>query len=190
MDDLLKQLQTAAGGVRGAAPTDASAAGALGGLGGLLGGGGLGDLLGAAGGGQGGAAGLGGLLSLAPSVLAALPTLMPALLRMLSGSGQSGSGVHALVERMQANGMGNVAESWVGTGENEPISPDQAETALGPDNVQQLSTETGLPKEDVKQGAAALLPEIVNRLTPSGRIPDPAQIQQALGGLLAGGRLG
>ena len=84
---------------------------------------------------------------------------------------------------MQANGLGNVASSWVGTGPNLAITPAQVEQALGADHLQQLSTDTGVPAEQLRNGLATILPALVNHATPNGTVPDTAGVQQAIGEL-------
>jgi uncharacterized protein YidB (DUF937 family) len=123
--------------------------------------------------------------------------MRPALLGMLGGrSGATGgSGVHQLVDTMHANGMGDVAQSWVGTGANQPISPEQVARVLSPEQLAQLSAASGLLTEQAAQSVAAVLPDLVNHLTPDGSLPDPAQVtattdqlQSALAGLTGGTR--
>lgn len=156
--------------------------GGLGGLlGGLLGGGGLGSILGAgigagAGNKVGGSAGsvLGGGLG------ALIPTLLPAVIGMLGHSGSSGqTGMHQLVDTMQANGLGQVAQSWVGAGSNQSITADQVQQVLTPEQVAELSAKSGLPADQVHAGVAAILPELVNHLTPNGAVPEAGQVQGA-----------
>jgi uncharacterized protein YidB (DUF937 family) len=180
MDELLKQL----GGQSGQSGVSQQGAGDP--LSGLLGGGGLANILGGAVGGGLGASvggGMGGLLG--GGLGAMLPALLPSVLGMLgSRSGAGASGMHELLGGMHARGMGDVADSWVGTGENQPIEPAQVEQALGPDKLQQLSAQSGLPPEQVSQGLAAILPGLVNHLTPNGQVPSAEGVQQAIGGLV------
>lgn len=164
MDDLLKQITGQSG------TSGGSAAGPLGRLGDLLGGGGLG-------GGMGGA--LGGGLG------AILPALLPSVLGMLGGGTGGVTGMQQILDGMHATGHGEKASSWVGNGENQPVSPSEVEQALGPDRVQQLSADSGLPPEHVTQGVAAVLPALVNHLTPDGHVPSAEALRQAVGGLLS-----
>lgn len=174
MDELLKGLS---GGGQGQ-PGQGGGLGNL--LGGLMGGGGLGSALGAGlGAGVGGSMG-GGMGSMLGGGLGALiPTLLPAVLGMLGGrSGASSqSGMHQLVDTMHANGMGDVAQSWVGTGANQPITAEQVEKVLTPEQLAQLAASSGLAPDQVTQGVAAVLPDVVNTLTPGGTLPDHAQVQ-------------
>lgn len=129
-----------------------SGRGSSGGLGDLLGGGGggLGGLLG------GGSGGLGGLLG-------------------GSGGGLNGgilaNGLGGLLDSFQRSGHGDIASSWVGTGENRSIAPNQLEEALGPDTVSELSQQTGMPQQDLLSQLSQVLPGVVDQLTPEGRLP-------------------
>jgi uncharacterized protein YidB (DUF937 family) len=78
---------------------------------------------------------------------------------------------------MHAKGMGDVADSWVGPGANKPITADQAQQLLTPEQLAQLSAQSGLPADQVSQGVAAVLPDVVNTLTPDGTLPDHTQVQ-------------
>jgi uncharacterized protein YidB (DUF937 family) len=86
--------------------------------------------------------------------------------------GLVGSGLGGLLERFQQNGRGDAFESWVGPGPNQAISPDDLRGALGDDTVDELSRETGLPHDDLLGQLSQALPEVVDGLTPDGRLPD------------------
>lgn len=173
MDDLLKGIT---GGGQGQ-PGQTGGIGDL--LGGLMGQGGLGSVLGAglgAGAGNAVGGGVGGMLG--GGLGAMLPTLLPAILGMLGGqAGANQSGMHQLVDTMHAKGMGDVAQSWVGTGANQPITAAQVEQLLTPEQLAQLAASSGLPVDQVSQGVAAVLPDVVNHLTPQGGVPDDTQVQ-------------
>ena len=76
-----------------------------------------------------------------------------------------------IVSEFEKNGLGPTVKSWVGTGPNQPISPDQVHKALGPDLMRQLSEKSGLSVEDLAQKLSQVLPEVVDKLTPDGTIP-------------------
>ena len=107
--------------------------------------GGLGDLLGG---------GLGGLLA------------GGAAGGLLSG------GLKSLVDRFQQNGHGDIANSWIGTGANHAVSPDQLHEALGPDTVNTLAEQAGISQVDVLSGLSRDLPGAIDQLTPDGRLPE------------------
>jgi uncharacterized protein YidB (DUF937 family) len=113
------------------------------------GGGGLGDLL---------RGGLGGLLA-----------------GGAAGSVISG-GLGDLLRQFQQNGQGQVANSWVGKGPNEPISPDDLGRALGADQLNALSAQSGLSRDELLQGLSQQLPEAIDHLTPDGRLPTESEL--------------
>jgi len=103
---------------------------------------------------------------------------------MLQGSGLGGmlqggalaGGLGALLERLQSAGQGDVANSWVGSGANEPIQPHQLGKALGQTMVSDLARQSGMSEEELMAQLSRVLPGVVDKLTPGGRIPDTAEI--------------
>ena len=91
-----------------------------------------------------------------------------------------GPGLTGLIEKFKNKGLGGQASSWINRGENLPVSPQQVEQVLGPEILQQIATKTGLPLETVKQKLSAVLPPVVDQLTPEGAIPQEDILQQAL----------
>ena len=105
-------------------------------------------------GGQGGVLGkLGGVLSGASA-----------------GSVLSG-GLGDLIERFKQSGHGQVADSWVKTGPNQQLAPQQLEQAIGPDVLSTLSQQTGLSREELLSRLTRELPDAVDKFTPNGRLP-------------------
>jgi uncharacterized protein YidB (DUF937 family) len=116
--------------------------------------------------------------------------------RLISGVQEvfaSKGGVEGLVTSLRAGGLGGVVDSWVSTGTNVPVEPQQLGAALGPDTVNQLSVTTGLSIETLLPLLAAFLPMIIDHLTPNGQVPqggaapDQTDIGDLLGGILGGG---
>jgi uncharacterized protein YidB (DUF937 family) len=95
-----------------------------------------------------------------------------------SGGGGLLSGLGGLLSRFQQNGQGDVINSWVGSGQNQPISPSQLGTALGPDIIKALAQRTGLSEEEIASHLSQLLPGVVDKLTPNGRLPTIAELSQ------------
>ena len=85
-----------------------------------------------------------------------------------------GGGLSAFAQSLQAKGLGSIVQSWIGTGANQPITPQQLESAVGSDWITQLAGHSGLSSEAVSTHLAEILPKIVDRLTPSGKLPDIA----------------
>ena len=158
---LENMLRGATGGQPQQAPANPGAGG--GGLGDILGGllggggagrpsgGGLGDILGgAAGGGLGGI--LGGLLG-------------------GNAGGALNGGLRNIVNDMQQNGHGATAQSWVGSGANQSLSPGDLANALGADDIDAVAKQTGMPRDQLLAQLSQHLPELVNQMTPDGRLP-------------------
>jgi uncharacterized protein YidB (DUF937 family) len=80
-------------------------------------------------------------------------------------------GVSGLVSKFEQGGLGALVQSWVGTGPNSPVSPGQLQQVLGPDLLQQLAAKTGMSQQDLAHKLAEVLPDVVDRLTPTGVVP-------------------
>jgi len=80
-------------------------------------------------------------------------------------------GLQGVVSQFEKNGLGATVKSWVGTGPNQSISPEEVHRALGPDLLQQLSEKSGLSVQDLTQKLSQVLPQAVDKLTPNGAIP-------------------
>jgi uncharacterized protein YidB (DUF937 family) len=91
---------------------------------------------------------------------------------MLGGTGEVVSGgLGEMVDRFKKNGVGDTADSWVTTGPNQSVTPEQLERALGPDTIDALTKQTGLSRDDILARLSRTLPEAVDKYTPDGRIP-------------------
>jgi uncharacterized protein YidB (DUF937 family) len=104
-----------------------------------------------------------------------LSDLLPGGLGGLLGGAAAGSvlsgGLENIIKELQAGGHGRVAQSWVGTGPNEEIAPKDLANALGSDTLNNLSRQTGLSRDDLLAGLSQHLPDLVDQLTPNGRLP-------------------
>ena len=107
--------------------------------------------------------------SAGPNSPAANP-LVNIAIQMLTSRGATG-GLSSLIEQFQRAGLGPQMDSWISTGQNLPISPDQLLQALGPGQVQQMAAGSGLDVEQLSGGLAGVLPQLIDRLTPSGALP-------------------
>jgi uncharacterized protein YidB (DUF937 family) len=94
-----------------------------------------------------------------------------AMASIVNGLIEQHGGVQGLVSQFEKNGFGPTVRSWVGTGANQPISPADIRSVLGPDMLQKLSARTGMSEEDLAQKLSQVLPQAVDRLTPDGTIP-------------------
>ena len=89
-------------------------------------------------------------------------------------------GLGGLLQAFQQSGIGHIFQSWIGTGQNLPVSTDQVRNVLGSDWVAKITQATGLPANQVEQHLSAVLPQIIDHLTPNGQMP-----QGDLGSVLA-----
>jgi uncharacterized protein YidB (DUF937 family) len=80
-------------------------------------------------------------------------------------------GVSGLLEKFQAGGLGQVAQSWVGTGQNLPISADQIQAVLGNEHVAELAGKLGIDPQQAAQHLSNFLPQLIDKLTPNGQLP-------------------
>ena len=92
-----------------------------------------------------------------------------------AGSVLSG-GLGDLLNQLQQSGHGETANSWVGKGDNKPIAPGDLANALGADQIQSLSAQSGLSRDELLSGLSQYLPQVVDHLTPDGRLPTENEI--------------
>jgi len=141
------------------------------------GGGGLEDILGQmlGGGAQRGGMGGGGLGDLLGQVLGGGAATGGGGMR---GGGMGGGmgGLSDLLRQLESAGFGEQANSWVSTGPNMPIAPNAMEQIFGRGGLEDIARYTGLSEQETSEGLSQLLPEVVNRVTPDGRVPDLDQL--------------
>lgn len=94
-----------------------------------------------------------------------------------AGSVLSG-GLNDLLKQFQDAGHGDAANSWVSPGANKQISSGDLANALGADQINTLTTQTGLSRDELLEGLAQQLPNIVHQLTPDGRLPNAQEVEQ------------
>ncbi len=87
-----------------------------------------------------------------------------------AGSVLSG-GLGDLLKQLQQGGLGDAANTWVSDGPNKQVSPSDLGKALGADQINMLATQTGMSSDELLQNLAKHLPEVINHLTPDGRLP-------------------
>ena len=86
-------------------------------------------------------------------------------------AGNTGGQGH-LLNKFRQGGLEDIINSWIGAGSNKPIAPNQLHEALGAETVNDLSRETGMPQGDLLTQLSRLLPGVVDKITPDGRLPD------------------
>jgi uncharacterized protein YidB (DUF937 family) len=106
------------------------------------------------------------------------------LIGVLGGLLAQSGGLQGLANKFAQSGQGNAFQSWVGAGENQPISSNQIQNALGSDQVNALAAKMGIDPAQASNFLAEYLPKIVDKLTPAGKIDPTADHQQGLTALL------
>jgi uncharacterized protein YidB (DUF937 family) len=96
-----------------------------------------------------------------------------------AGSILSG-GLGDLMKQLQQGGQGEAANSWVGKGENKPISPGDLSSALGADQIDAIASQAGMSRNDLLQGLSQYLPGVIDHLTPDGRLPNENELSGRL----------
>jgi len=102
----------------------------------------------------------------------------------LGGLLESAGGVQGLMSKLESSGLGDKVDSWIGTGENKAISPDEVKQALGPEEVKKAAEQAGVSEDEAADGIAGLLPDLIDKVSPGGKLPDMGQLDQMIGGLL------
>jgi len=90
------------------------------------------------------------------------------MVTVVNGLIEKHGGVKGLVDQFQQQGLGPTIQSWVGNGENLPITPEQIHQALGSETVQQLAAKFGIPPDQLAAKLAQFLPQAVDKATPTG----------------------
>lgn len=98
------------------------------------------------------------------------PSAMSGIIEMITGGGTGG--IQGLIKKLTDGGLGGIVGSWIGTGENEPVEPEQLQNALGSDTVEKLATQMGVSKEEAAAELSKTLPTVVDKLTPDGKLPE------------------
>ncbi|AOF80549.1 hypothetical protein BSY238_3247 [Methyloversatilis sp. RAC08] len=105
------------------------------------------------------------------------------LLQLLMGlinNPQTG-GLQGLVAAFQDKGLGDLVSSWIGTGQNLPISAEQLQSVLGSGQIGQIAQQLGLSSQEVSGQLSTLLPQVIDGITPNGQVPEGDAMQNALG---------
>ena len=96
--------------------------------------------------------------------------ILPVVLGEVMGNGGQG-GLSAIVAKLQQNGFGDQVKSWIGTGQNLPITADQLQQVLGSDTVKELAARFNIPIDQISKVLAQQLPKAVDAASPNGHLP-------------------
>nr|WP_116808497.1 YidB family protein [Steroidobacter cummioxidans] len=102
--------------------------------------------------------------------------LLQQVIGMLSAPGA----LNNLTSAFQGAGLGNVLQSWIGKGENLPISGEQVKQVLGSGTVSDLGARAGLSESDTSNKLAGMLPQVIDKLTPDGKLPSQSDLSSSL----------
>ena len=89
-------------------------------------------------------------------------------------------GLGGLLNKLEQGGLGDQTKSWVGSGQNQPVSPSQLGSALGPSILKTVSQVTGLSEDDLTKQLSQVLPGLVDKLTPNGKLPTVAELSKMM----------
>ena len=115
--------------------------------------------------------------------------ILTSLASSLIADHSSGQGLGGLMQQFERAGLGHLVQSWVGSGQNLPVSAEQIEQVLGSQFVQQFAQQHGIDPSLASATIARVLPMLVDHLTPNGQIPVHGQVQSMLASLLGGGNV-
>jgi uncharacterized protein YidB (DUF937 family) len=90
-------------------------------------------------------------------------------------------GVSGLVESFKQQGLGGVVSSWIGTGQNQPVSGDQVQAVLGSSQVAALAAKIGISPDQAKAALSQILPQVIDKLSPQGQLPQGNLLEAAMG---------
>jgi uncharacterized protein YidB (DUF937 family) len=111
-----------------------------------------------------------------PGAAGGLSSLLPGGLGGLFGGRDAGNvlsgGLNDLLKQLQQSGHGEAADSWVGSGPNKTIAPNDLAKALGADRINTMMAQSGMSREELLDGLSQQLPDVVDQLTPNGRVPN------------------
>jgi uncharacterized protein YidB (DUF937 family) len=106
--------------------------------------------------------------------------LMGGLQALLGKAG----GLQGLLAQLEKSGLDDQVKSWIGNGENKQVSAQQIQTALGDDELAAVAEKAGVSKEEAASGIADKLPQLVDKLSPDGKLPDLGPIDDMIKGFL------
>ncbi len=100
--------------------------------------------------------------------------VVPVVLSEVLGNGGQGGGLNAIVAKLQQAGLGDQVKSWIGNGQNLPITAEQLQQVLGSDTVKQLAARFNIPIDQLAQVLAKQLPKAVDSASADGKLPHSA----------------
>lgn len=112
------------------------------------------------------------------------PQLAKAAMGFLSSSSGSSGGLGRILNDLQSNGLSDAVSSWLGSEDNKAVSPDELKAALGSERVAEFAEQAGVSGSEASTLLAGILPGLVDKLSPDGKLPDASGLDSMLGGLM------
>ena len=112
------------------------------------------------------------------------PEIAKAAMNFLSSSGGSGGGLGEIVGALQSGGLADAVSSWLGGGDNLAVAPGDLKSAPGADRIAEFAKQAGVSGSEASAVLAGILPQIVDKLSPDGKLPDAGGVDGMLGGLM------
>jgi len=106
------------------------------------------------------------------------PGIMKGIMHLLTD--REGGGLHGIISSFKQNGLEDIISSWIGKGENQPVSPAQLREGLGDSRIQKVAEQAGVSNDEAATQLSEHLPRVVDQLTPQGTVPDQGALQQGL----------
>src|SRR5690349_17665526 len=112
--------------------------------------------------------------------------LVMSLLGQLGGKGGGGANMAGLMQNMGSNGLGEQVKSWVGTGDNQPVTPDQITKAVGPEQLHRAAESAGMSDKQAADSLSKVLPQVVDQASPAGQTPQATDFEKLFNQLFSG----
>ena len=90
---------------------------------------------------------------------------------VVNGLIQKHGGIQGIVDQFEKQGLGATVQSWIGNGPNQPITAEQIHQALGAESLKDLAAKAGLSTQDLAAKLSAILPQVIDKMTPEGKVP-------------------
>ena len=94
--------------------------------------------------------------------------------------GEQSGGLNGLVQQFSSKGLGDLVSSWIGTGKNLPISSDQIQHVLGSGAIKNMASQIGVDSNSITSQLSNLLPQVIDKLTPDGKVPEGDILSQGM----------
>ncbi|HEY4037285.1 MAG TPA: YidB family protein [Burkholderiaceae bacterium] len=92
---------------------------------------------------------------------------------LVNGLIEKHGGIQGIVDQFAKQGLGATVQSWISSGPNQPVTADQLHQALSPDVLRELAAKSGLSTQDLAAKLSSILPQVIDKLTPEGKVPQP-----------------